>query len=45
MVRQLIDFQSGNRHGVLAQQMKKEVAKLSLDDMIALSAFVSSLKP
>lgn len=45
IVRQLYDMQSGSRHGVLSQQMRKQVQKLSLDDMIALAAFASSLKP
>jgi len=45
IVRQLYDFKSGARNGVVGQQMRKEVAKLSLDDMIALAAFLSSLKP
>lgn len=45
IVRQLFDFKSGARNGVIGQQMRKEVGKLSLDDMIALAAFVSSLKP
>jgi cytochrome c553 len=45
MFRQLYDFKSGARHGVTGQQMRKEAEKLSLDDMIALSAFVSSLRP
>ena len=45
IVRQLYDMQSGSRHGVLSQQMRKQVEKLSLDDMIALAAFASSLKP
>ncbi len=45
IVRQLYDIQSGARHGVLAQQMRKQVQNLNLDDMIALAAFVSSLKP
>jgi len=45
IVRQLYDIQSGARHGVLAQQMRKQVQKLNIDDMIALAAFVSSLKP
>lgn len=45
IVRQLYDIQSGARHGTQAQQMRKQVEKLSIDDMIALAAFVSSLKP
>lgn len=45
IVRQLYDFKSGARNGVTGQQMRKEAAKLSLDDMVALAAFASSLKP
>lgn len=45
IVRQLYDFKSGARQGVIGQQMRKEAAKLSLDDMIALAAFAASLKP
>jgi cytochrome c553 len=41
----LYDIKSGARHGVLAQQMREQVAKLSLDDMIALAAYVASLRP
>jgi len=45
IVRQLYDFKSGARNGVIGQQMRKQAVKLSLDDMIALAAFASSLKP
>ena len=45
IVRQLFDIQSGARSGALALQMRKQVVKLSIDDMIAIAAFVSSLKP
>jgi cytochrome c553 len=30
---------------VASRQMRPQVAKLTLDDMIAIAAFVSSLKP
>ena len=45
IVRQLFDMKSGARSGALSLQMRRQVAKLSLDDMIAVAAFVSSLKP
>jgi len=45
IVRQLFDIQSGARAGALSKQMRDQVANLSLDDIIAISAFVSSLKP
>jgi cytochrome c553 len=45
IVRQLFDMKSGARTGALSLQMRRQVAKLSLDDMIAIAAFVSSLKP
>ena len=45
IVRQLYDIKSGARSGALSLQMRRTVAKLSLDDMIAIAAFTSSLKP
>jgi len=45
IVRQLFDMQSGARSGVLTQPMRATVAKLSVDDMIAIAAYVSSLRP
>ncbi len=45
LVRQLYDMQSGARGGRVAKQMRPVVTKLSLDDMIAIVAYVSSLKP
>ncbi len=45
IVRQLYDIKSGARSGALSLQMRKQVAKLGIDDMIAIAAFVSSLKP
>jgi cytochrome c553 len=45
IVRQLFDMKSGARSGALSLQMRRQVAKLSIDDMIAVAAFVSSLKP
>ncbi len=45
IVRQLYDIQSGARSGVATQQMKPAVARLTLDDMIAIAAYTASLKP
>lgn len=45
MVRQLYDFKSGARAGVSSALMKPTVEKLTVDDMIALAAYVSSLAP
>ena len=45
IVRQLYDIQSGARSGAGSLQMRRQVAKLSIDDMVAVAAFVSSLKP
>jgi cytochrome c553 len=45
IVRQLYDIQSGARSGVASRQMRRQVANLNMDDMIAIAAFVSSLKP
>jgi len=45
IVRQLFDMQTGARAGAFSKQMREQVANLSLDDMIAIAAFVSSLKP
>jgi len=45
IVRQLYDIQSGARSGVASRQMRRPVANLKTDDMIAIAAFVSSLRP
>jgi cytochrome c553 len=45
MVRQLYDFRSGSRNGPDAQLMKPVAAKLTLDDMISLAAYLASLHP
>ena len=42
IVRQLYDFQSGSRGGESAAVMKPVVAQLSVDDMIAIAAYLSS---
>jgi cytochrome c553 len=45
IVRQLWDIQHGARAGSGAQLMQPAVANLTLDDMIALAAYTSSLQP
>jgi cytochrome c553 len=45
IVRQLFDIQSGARNGAATQLMKPTVAKLTLDDMIAIAAYAASLHP
>ncbi|MDB6039190.1 MAG: cytochrome C-binding protein [Verrucomicrobiales bacterium] len=45
LVRQLYDFQHGVRAGIGSALMKPTVEKLTLDDMIALAAYSSSLQP
>ena len=45
MARQLYDFQQGTRNGDMAVMMKLAVEKLTEDDMIAITAYLASLKP
>ena len=45
MVRQLHDFRTKARHGEMADQMEPVVANLTVDDMIALSAYLASREP
>jgi cytochrome c553 len=45
IVRQLYDFQSGARAGMAGQPMKEAVARLTVDDMVAISAYLASVKP
>jgi cytochrome c553 len=45
IVRQLYDIQNGARAGIHAQLMKAVVARLSIDDMIAVAAYAASLNP
>lgn len=45
LVRQLFDFRRGTRAGKAAQKMQPAVARLTLDDMIAISAYLASLHP
>ena len=44
-VRQLFDFQQGVRRGVWSPLMKAAVEKLTIDDLIAIAAYTSSLEP
>jgi len=44
-VRQFVDFQTGARNGATAALMKPVVANLSIDDMVALAAYLSSQAP
>jgi cytochrome c553 len=46
LVRQLFDIQSGARRSSASQPMRPQVvAKLTIDDMIALAAYIASLRP
>jgi cytochrome c553 len=45
VVRQLYEMQTGVRAGKRAALMKGPVARLSLDDMISVAAYLASLKP
>jgi len=44
-VRQLYDFQSGARAGLLSPLMKESVAKLTIEDMVAIAAYTASRAP
>ena len=44
-VRQLYDFQSGARAGLFSPQMKDSVAKLTIEDMVAIAAYTASRSP
>ncbi|HZI51916.1 MAG TPA: c-type cytochrome [Terriglobia bacterium] len=45
IARQLYLFKNGERNGIDAQLMKKPVAQLTDDDIIAISAYLGSLAP
>jgi cytochrome c553 len=45
VVRALNDVQTGNRTGSLVELMKAVVAKLSVDDMIAIAAYLGAREP
>ncbi len=44
-VRQLYDYQSGARAGLLSPQMKESVAKLTIEDMVSIAAYTASRTP
>ena len=44
-VRQLYDYQSGARAGLLSAQMTESVAKLTVDDMVSIAAYTASRTP
>jgi cytochrome c553 len=44
-VRQLFDLQQGTRKGPWSALMKAAVEKLTIDDMIAIAAFIASREP
>ena len=45
MVRQLFDFQTGARNGAAAALMKPTAANLTVDDMVALAAYLATQAP
>jgi cytochrome c553 len=45
VARQLADFKEGTRHGLWSALMKPVVANLTADDILNLSAYLSSLPP
>ncbi len=45
VVRQMFDMQGGARAGTTAQLMKPVVAKLSVEDMVAIAAYLVSVRP
>jgi cytochrome c553 len=45
LARQMYDFRVGSRSGDLSATMKPAVAKLTEDDLIAISAYLASLEP
>jgi cytochrome c553 len=45
IVRQLYDIRSGARNGTSAALMKPTVAKLTLDEMVSIAVYTSSLHP
>jgi cytochrome c553 len=45
MARQLIDFQNGNRNGTNAAMMKGVVAKLTMQDIVAITGYLAAQAP
>ena len=44
-VRQLFDFQRGNRNGLWADLMKPIVAKMTAEDLVNITAYIASKNP
>jgi cytochrome c553 len=45
MTRQIIDFQMGSRNGAMAPMMKGVVAKLTIEDIVAITGYLASQTP
>jgi cytochrome c553 len=45
MARQLIDFQTGARNGSMAPMMKGVAAKLTMEDIVAVTGYLASQAP
>ncbi len=45
IARQLLDLQNGNRRGLWSPLMADVVARLDIDDIVAISAYLASLDP
>jgi len=45
VTRQLFEFKTGIRHGVRADQMANTVANLSMDDIVAIAAYLGTQDP
>ena len=45
MTRQIIDFQTGARNGPMAPMMKGVVSKLTMEDTVAITAYLASQAP
>jgi cytochrome c553 len=45
MTRQIIDFQTGARNGSMAPMMKGVVAKLKIEDIVAITGYLASQAP
>jgi cytochrome c553 len=45
MTRQILDFQSGARNGSMAPMMKGVVAKLTIEDIVAITGYLASQAP
>jgi cytochrome c553 len=45
MTRQIIDFQMGSRNGAMAPMMKGVLAKLTIEDIVAITGYLASQAP